>query len=973
MARRARVVALGLLGTLAVVAVIGFGTRERPSTPGEQKQPPTKAWLYRDEPRTQAASIEGTVTSPDGRSVDGAVVVLVRAPLANEAWYGVFQPAAQAVSAGGGRFRFGDVRPGSYAVTATAAAAVPAESPTFELPPGATKRLALVLGAGGFSLDGCVLDDGGGPIGRARVVVVRGVGGNPSFEQPRRVFVVSTDDDGRFRLVLPRGEFVVRAEASGYAPHERPIALIRPTTHDFRLQPAARIHGRVVERETKRPVPEAEVWTLVVGEFSGGGGRTIRADAEGRFSFDDLTAGYRRVGARRGALVGFSPPVAAVATDAVEVEVQVSPARTVEGRVVDAAGAGAPGVSVSLTAPEPPYERRSDGTDADGRFEIQAVLPARYRVAAESGPRGRGVLKTVDVTRVDVRGLTLKLGAAATVAGTVSRPDGKPAAGAIVRLTGSGRRGPGSKPVIAGADGTFRIVGAGPEKYAVVADGGDGGIAREEIGLLVEGEEKTVALRLAAGGSIRGTTKFQDGSPARAIAIAVTGQGEGLPYRATISDEAGAFSAGGLAPGTYTVWGRRKAPPHNISTSRPSPDLRIVTIMGAETNDTEITLKSGGKAIGGVVQMPDGKPAAGVTVIAAKPDGPPRRAPSTFWETDFVTTHQDGAFVIDDIEDGTLRLWAVRPGFPDVAVDDIAAGRKDVKITLRPGGVLAGVVSEKDGQPTRDFVLALMPGMKVGENDRDRRMRADAARHIRIHDPEGGWEIGALQPGPYEVKVSTAAGGVASRLVTLSEGEQNRAVDLTVEPGIVVRGKVVELETGAPLAEATATLRGGARSIEATAGADGSFEVVGFSPGDVLNIDVRPTADTHISEFTELQIPPAIPVVDAGVFRLMRGQRRSRMSGEAGTIGLRSKVSGGRFEVSEVQAGSAAEKAGLEAGDVVVAVDGKDVRGIGQGAIRFLMSGKPGTRVTLGVQSTGGEPRNVPLTLEAYRPAPPRK
>src|SRR5688572_3489233 len=103
MARRARVVlaALALVAAAAAILVaLRFGARERAVTVGGDDQARAKPWLYRDEPRTEGASIDGTVTSADGRPVDGAIVVLVRAPLANEAWYGVFQPAAQAISAG---------------------------------------------------------------------------------------------------------------------------------------------------------------------------------------------------------------------------------------------------------------------------------------------------------------------------------------------------------------------------------------------------------------------------------------------------------------------------------------------------------------------------------------------------------------------------------------------------------------------------------------------------------------------------------------------------------------------------------------------------------------------------------------------------------------------------------------------------------------------------------------------------------
>ncbi len=51
--------------------------------------------------------------------------------------------------------------------------------------------------------------------------------------------------------------------------------------------------------------------------------------------------------------------------------------------------------------------------------------------------------------------------------------------------------------------------------------------------------------------------------------------------------------------------------------------------------------------------------------------------------------------------------------------------------------------------------------------------------------------------------------------------------------------------------------------------------------------------------------------------------------------------------------GSPAEKAGLKPSDVVVSIDGRDVRGLGSGAASFLLAGKAGTQVAIGIESPG--------------------
>jgi carboxyl-terminal processing protease len=63
--------------------------------------------------------------------------------------------------------------------------------------------------------------------------------------------------------------------------------------------------------------------------------------------------------------------------------------------------------------------------------------------------------------------------------------------------------------------------------------------------------------------------------------------------------------------------------------------------------------------------------------------------------------------------------------------------------------------------------------------------------------------------------------------------------------------------------------------------------------------------------------------------------------------------------VLQARPGSPAEKAGIKAGDAILAVDGKDVRGQSFGVVEFALHGRPDTPITLKVQSPGGEPRTV--------------
>jgi carboxyl-terminal processing protease len=68
--------------------------------------------------------------------------------------------------------------------------------------------------------------------------------------------------------------------------------------------------------------------------------------------------------------------------------------------------------------------------------------------------------------------------------------------------------------------------------------------------------------------------------------------------------------------------------------------------------------------------------------------------------------------------------------------------------------------------------------------------------------------------------------------------------------------------------------------------------------------------------------------------------------------------------VNRVLGGMPAESAGLRPGDRLLAIDGKSAAGLSQGSRSYLLKGKPGTPVTIDVQS-GAQQRRVTLTRKA--------
>src|SRR5205823_14560077 len=109
------------------------------------------------------------------------------------------------------------------------------------------------------------------------------------------------------------------------------------------------------------------------------------------------------------------------------------------------------------------------------------------------------------------------------------------------------------------------------------------------------------------------------------------------------------------------------------------------------------------------------------------------------------------------------------------------------------------------------------------------------------------------------------------------------------------------------------------------------------------------------------------PKVDVGVFRLMAGDWYERDQ-SGGTLGLRVVPSDRRALVTNVLPDQPAAQAGILVGDRLLAIDGRDVDGLGPSAIRFLMTPPPGTKVTLSLETTTGTRRTAELVTTKPRP-----
>lgn len=91
--------------------------------------------------------------------------------------------------------------------------------------------------------------------------------------------------------------------------------------------------------------------------------------------------------------------------------------------------------------------------------------------------------------------------------------------------------------------------------------------------------------------------------------------------------------------------------------------------------------------------------------------------------------------------------------------------------------------------------------------------------------------------------------------------------------------------------------------------------------------------------------------IPASEYEAYQEQMANEYVGVGITIQITEEKKG--FLIIDVAAGGPAEEAGLQAGDVLVAVDGQDIREMDSGDVRTLVKGKVGTRVDMTVLRQG--------------------
>ncbi len=312
-----------------------------------------------------------------------------------------------------------------------------------------------------------------------------------------------------------------------------------------------------------------------------------------------------------------------------------------------------------------------------------------------------------------------------------------------------------------------------------------------------------------------------------------------------------------------------------------------------------------------------------------------------------VFTADDGRFAIDLPTGDRYSMNADAPGLAPASLADVVPGGPEIVLTLGASGRITGHVRDANG-PLGSFTVM------VWERFGDLRLvpRAEAS----FLSDGGEFVVEGLGAGTYAVSAVAMAHGASPRVETkLSEGGA-ASVDLELPKGARIFGRVIDAKTKKPIADARVSVEGilgpgGSAVSTARSKATGDFELNGVSA--VLG-SISVAAERYHGRVVSGLAPK-----EGGELGPLPVELRPLAENEEPTtdlvgIGAVLSLGGDLLVVKDVLAGSGAEAAGVRAGDVVVEVDGQNVKTLGfDGAVQAIR-GVEGTTVTLTIDNDAG-------------------
>jgi len=505
---------------------------------------------------------------------------------------------------------------------------------------------------------------------------------------------------------------------------------------------------------------------------------------------------------------------------------------------------------------------------------------------------------------------------APAIRGLILNADGDRVGGATVRLVSADHPVRAYRDTRTDWNGAYLFGSVAPSAVRVVAEHGADGVVTSAV--LHMGEQQTIGLTLvlSAASAVRGTVVDEHRAPVADAVISA----EGVPWTVSAtSDRNGAFrlaTAPDFAAGIVAV--------------APGYQTRRASLAGrSETAEFVVRLVlSAADPIDGEVLDDEGNPVAARVVACEEQPSEARTRSSA-----------DGSFQLPPSAigcDAVAEHAEFAPSDPTRVV-----GSRRLVLRLKTGAGVAGVVVDEGGRGLTPFRIAIESF--VPNRGRD----FDHGAPRTFDDPRGAFRWDRLAPGTY-VLTASASGRPPARSASIAvrSGAVTTGVRIVVARGGTLEGAVTD-EAHTPLASVDLRFDQVSRALDseaqATTDGNGRYRLEG-APGGPL------TVRAHKEGFLVQMISGVR--VESGATRRQDFVLTALDGGatlELGGIGAGLRRGPDGLAIENVSPGDPAARAGLQAGDRIVSIDGDSTDGMSVADALQRIRGQPGTSVALSV------------------------
>jgi hypothetical protein len=481
---------------------------------------------------------------------------------------------------------------------------------------------------------------------------------------------------------------------------------------------------------------------------------------------------------------------------------------------------------------------------------------------------------------------------------------------------------------ISDAGGRFRATPVTPGVVRALVRHPDFVEGISEAVTLGPGGEAHVKLTLLHGGSLEGRLKDERDQPIEGAEIEVLAE-HGTFQRATVTASDGSFAFSAL-PREVVLNVRRAENPTRVAKRIPLTEISLpalrepLSITVLDENDAPLEL-------------------AEINVLSLDPASPLR-----------ATSFSDarGHVEVSDAQGLSLRISVQAPGFArQVRVASASETRAALSLKLLPGALVQGRVTALRGRRGVEGALVTLSFQGL--------------RKTATTNGDGDYRIADVAIGPVKLHVSHPdfAEGELSAVVE-NPGRRDRAFDLTTidldEPG-AVEGEVRD-ERGEPVAGARVAV-GRAPSYlpagplprgVAVTDANGAFSLQGL-PNGPTTIDVFSADRGRGSAKVDVRANRTESGLRITLRQTGSEQDPFAPGGVAVTLGERGSGEGLEIVVVSVAENSEAERAGVQPGDVISAIN--DAKPASMHDARARLSGALQSDVVLSVSRSGAVQR----------------